>query len=162
MARTSTAAIAVILLLSACSAAPAESSTVTSTPLRASEAPSQPASAATSAEPSEGETAARSEPATPAQLFGTWRTTLVGQTVTLTLREEGTYRIHRGVNEGTGEISVDGDRIDFFNSSLCPGTGEYRWRIEGDALRFSSLTEPCPGRAEALLNVRYGDYTPPR
>ena len=53
------------------------------------------------------------------------------------------------------------DRIDFFNSTLCPGTGEYRWKIEGDALRFSSLTEPCPGRAEALLNLRYGEYSPP-
>ena len=86
----------------------------------------------------------------------------MGTTVTLTLREDdGTYRIHRGVNVGTGAFTVDGDRIDFFDSSLCPGTGEYRWRIEGDSLRFSSLTEPCPGRAEALLNVRYSDYSPP-
>jgi len=162
MARMSTTAIAVILLLSACGADPAGSAIVASTPLPASEQPSPSASAAVSAEPSAGESVAPSELASPPELFGTWRTTLLGQTVTLSLREEGTYRIHRGVNEGTGDIAVDGDRIDFFNSSLCPGTGEYRWRIEGDTLRFSSLTEPCPGRAEALLNVRYGDYSPPR
>jgi len=97
----------------------------------------------------------------PPQLYGTWRTTLGGTPVTLTLRPDDTYRIHRGVSAGTGDIRIDGDRIDFFNSTLCQGTGEYRWQIEGDSLRFSSLTEPCPGRAEALLNVRYGDYSPP-
>jgi hypothetical protein len=96
----------------------------------------------------------------PPELFGTWRTTLVGQTVTLVLTPD-TYTIIRGVNKGDGDVRVDGDRIDFFNSTLCPGTGEYRWTIDGDTLRFSSLTEPCPGRAEALLNVRYGEYAPP-
>lgn len=94
------------------------------------------------------------------QLLGTWRTTLGGTTVTLRLTAD-TYRIHRGTNAADGEVTIDGDRIDFFNSSLCPGTGEYRWSITDGDLRFRSLTEPCPGRAEALLNVRYGDYSPP-
>lgn len=78
------------------------------------------------------------------------------------MSEANGYRIQRGVNVGTGDIRVDGDRIDFFNGSICRGTGEYRWRIEGDILRFSVLDDPCPGRAEALLNVRYGEYVPPR
>ena len=100
--------------------------------------------------------------ASPPQLLGSWRTTLGGETVTLFLSTASTYRIQRGVNVGTGDIRVDGDRIDFFNSLLCTGTGEYRWQIEGDSLRFSTLGDPCPGRAEALLNVTYGDDVPPR
>lgn len=94
------------------------------------------------------------------QLLGTWRTTLGGTTVTLRLTAD-TYRIHRGTSAGEGAVRIDGDRIDFFDSTLCPGTGEYRWSIIDGDLRFRSLTEPCPGRAEALLNVRYGDYSPP-
>jgi hypothetical protein len=101
-----------------------------------------------------------SESSEPPQLLGTWRTTLAGQTVTLRLSPDE-YSIHRGSSAGTGSIAVDGDRIDFFDSSLCEGTGEYRWSIDGDSLRFTLVTEPCPGRAEALLNVVYGDYSPP-
>jgi hypothetical protein len=77
------------------------------------------------------------------------------------VRTSASRGIHRGVSAGTGDIRIDGDRIDFLNSTLCQRTGEYRWQIEGDSLRFSSSTEPCPGRAEALLNVRYSDYSPP-
>lgn len=148
-----------VLAIAACTAAPADPSPSIAASEAATAEPSPSVDPSPSAEPS---SPLPSESSTPPQLFGTWRTTLMGTTVTLTLREaEGTYRIHRGVNQATGEISVDGDRIDFFNSTLCQGTGEYRWRIEGDSLRFSSLTEPCPGRAEALLNVRYSDYSPP-
>jgi hypothetical protein len=161
MTRTSITAIAVILLLGACASAPAESTLVAQTPAAASEPTGPSASPAASGDASPGASSAPSELAQPPDLLGTWRTTLGGQRVTLTLREDGTYSIHRGVSQGTGEMTVDGDRIDFFNGSLCEGTGEYRWTIDGDSLRFSSLTEPCPGRAEALLNVRYEDYSPP-
>jgi hypothetical protein len=131
--------------------------------------PAAPAPSATAADPtatpdpSPSPELASSTPeasSEPPELFGTWRTTLVGQTVTLILTPD-TYTIIRGVNKGDGDVTVDGDRIEFFNSTLCEGTGEYRWTIDGDTLRFSSLAEPCPGRAEALLNVRYGDYSPP-
>lgn len=150
-----TSVLLVALATSACSSvqddspSPAPTSTEAPTPTASPQpTPSASPSATTSA--------------SPPQLLGSWRTTVTGETVTLSMSTAGTYRIQRGVNVGTGDIRVDGDRIDFFNSSICPGTGEYRWRIEGDSLRFSSLNDPCPGRAEALLNVRYGDYAPPR
>lgn len=145
-----------MLTLGAC-AAPSAAPSGTLDPTRTPEA-TVPLTPSPSVEPTASPTAAAS--ASVEQLFGTWRTTLGGVDLVLRLTPE-TYRIVRGSNAAEGEISVDGDRIDFFNSSLCPGTGEYRWRIEGDVLRFSSLTEPCPGRAEALLNVRYSDYSPP-
>jgi hypothetical protein len=98
----------------------------------------------------------------PRTLFGVWRTTLAGQPVSLSLSET-TYRIVRAPNVGTGSVSVTGDLIEFFDSSICPGTGVYRWEIgEDGALEFFPVeTEPCPGRAEALL-LRYPDYSPPR
>lgn len=97
----------------------------------------------------------------PRALFGTWRTTLAGDPVWLGITES-TYRIVRGTNTANGSVSVTGDRIEFFNSSLCQGTGIYRWEIGDDGvLRFFPVeTEPCPGRAEALL-VPYPDYSPP-
>jgi hypothetical protein len=147
-----------VVMVAACTAAPAESSP----PIAVSEAATvQPSPSIEPFPSAETPSPLPRESSTPAQLYGTWRTTLGGTPVTLTLRPDDTYRIHRGVSAGTGDIRIDGDRIDFFNSTLCQGTGEYRWQIEGDSLRFSSLTEPCPGRAEALLNVRYSDYSPP-
>jgi hypothetical protein len=146
-----------VLGIASCAAAPADPSP-SITVSRATVEPSPSGDSSPSVEPS---SALPRESSAPPELLGTWRTTLGGTEVTLSLRPDNTYRIHRGTNAGTGDIRIDGDRIDFFNSNLCQGTGEYRWRIEGDSLRFSSLTEPCPGRAEALLNVRYSDYSPP-
>lgn len=145
----------IAIVTAACSTTPTESAPPPTASLTVVATPSA------SPEPSLSPSQSPTEPASPSQLFGTWRTTLGGENLTLVLTTDGLYRVIRGVNRGTGEIRVDGDRIDFFNSTICPGTGEYRWRIEDGALRFSSLTEPCPGRAEALLNVRYGDYSPP-
>ena len=97
----------------------------------------------------------------PRDLFGTWRTTLAGEPLSLNITES-TYRIVRGANAANGSVAVSGDQIEFFDSDLCPGTGTYRWAIdESGALSLSpTATEPCPGRAEALL-VRYTDYSPP-
>lgn len=100
-----------------------------------------------------------SESAAPRALFGTWRTTLGGQPLSLGITES-TYRIVRGSNAAEGSVRVDGDQIEFFGSSLCGGTGTYRWMITDGSLSFFPLEEPCPGRAEALL-VRYPDYAPP-
>ena len=99
-------------------------------------------------------------PGDPPQLFGTWRSTLGGEPLTLTITEDE-YRIRRGSNQAFGNVRVDGDRIELFNSSLCSGTGEYGWTIEGGTLTFRTLEEPCPGRREALVPIRYRDYTPP-
>lgn len=150
-------ALLVTFLLTGCAATTA--SLAPASPSESAQPTPDPTPSPTESPPSPSPSA--SEQGSPPQLYGTWRTTLGGTQVTLTLRPDDTYRIHRGVNAATGDIRIDGDRIDFFNSTLCQGTGEYRWRIEGDSLRFSSLTEPCPGRAEALLNVRYSDYSPP-
>jgi hypothetical protein len=97
----------------------------------------------------------------PRALFGTWRTTLAGDTLTLNLTES-TYRIVRGQNSATGSVAVTGEEIEFFDSSLCRGSGFYRWSIsDAGALSFFPVeSEPCPGRAEALL-VAYPDYSPP-
>jgi hypothetical protein len=100
-----------------------------------------------------------SESAAPRALFGTWRTTLGGQPLSLRITES-TYRIVRGSNVGEGSVRVDDDQIEFFDSSLCSGTGTYRWTITDGALSLFPLDEPCQGRAEALL-VRYPDYSPP-
>lgn len=97
--------------------------------------------------------------AVPRALFGTWRTTLGGQPLSLGITES-TYRIVRGSNAADGSVRVDGDQIEFFGSTLCDGTGTYRWTITDGSLSFFPLEEPCPGRAEALL-VRYADYAPP-
>lgn len=110
--------------------------------------------------PSVAPTPQASESLEPPELFGTWRTTLGGEPLSLNLTES-TYRIVRGANSATGEVAVADDQIEFFNSSLCAGTGVYRWAITDGALAFFPIeTEPCPGRAEALL-VRYTDYSPP-
>lgn len=97
----------------------------------------------------------------PRALFGTWRTTLGGQPLSINITES-TYRIVRGSNVGNGSVAVTEDEIEFFDSDLCPASARYRWSIsEAGALTFFPLeTELCTGRAEALL-VRYEDYSPP-
>lgn len=136
---------------------------------RESASPTEPTSTATltpsasateSAEATASPSPEASEPAEPRALVGTWRTTLGGAPLALTVTET-TYRIVRGSNAATGSVTIDGDRIEFFDSSLCAGTGTYSWRITDGALTFFPVeNEPCPGRAEALL-VRFTDYSAP-
>lgn len=97
----------------------------------------------------------------PRALFGTWRTTLAGQPLSLSITESR-YRIVRGSNAANGSVAVSGDEIKFFDSDLCPASARYRWSIsDAGALTFFPLeTEQCPGRAEALL-VRFEDYSAP-
>lgn len=134
-----------------------EVSASASPPAESAVSPSEATPAPTS-EPSPTPTPSESQ--APRSLFGTWRTTLAGQPLSLAITES-TYRIVRGTNAATGGVSVDGDRIEFFDSNLCAGTGAYRWTITDGTLSFFPIeTEPCPGRAEALL-VRYPDYSPP-
>ncbi|MGI9044317.1 MAG: hypothetical protein ACR2GK_09375 [Gemmatimonadaceae bacterium] len=53
-------------------------------------------------------------------------------------------------------ITVAGDRIDFSGSSVCTGTGAYRWSSPGSSLAFSALTaDACPGRSEVLAGYTY-------
>ena len=91
----------------------------------------------------------------PPELVGRWRAILApGDSSVLTL-SESSYSIAR-VGSGSGPITVDGDVIRFFRSSLCNGIGEYRWSIEGDLLRLESVeADECPGRADALDGQTY-------
>ncbi len=137
----------------------------------ANEASSAPASVIVSTEPSAAATPEPTSPSTPTAepaaslapraLFGTWRTTLAGQPLSLNITET-TYRIVRGPNAANGSVSVTGDQIEFFDSDLCAGTSLWRWEISdaGELTLFPLANDPCPGRAEALI-VRYPDYSPP-
>lgn len=97
-----------------------------------------------------------SQPA-PANLQGTWVTTLPGsgERVTLTLGALS-YRIVRGANEASGVIAVSGDRIEFSGSTACAGIGAYRWSITNSSLLFNTLaTDACPGRSEVVAGITY-------
>ncbi|HJU51367.1 MAG TPA: hypothetical protein VJ815_03480 [Acidimicrobiia bacterium] len=77
--------------------------------------------------------------AAPPELAGTWKID-IGQGVTdrLTLRGNS-YSWSFGAG---GRISVNGDIIEFsdaINQADCPGSGRYRWEIEGDILTFTLL-----------------------
>lgn len=148
----------VILLVSACgsTAQSPDDGPATATPTVATTAASPSGEATPTTAPSP--TPEPSEPEEPRELTGTWRTTLGGQALSLSITDT-TYRIVRGSNVGSGSVAVTGERIEFFDSDLCTGTGVYRWAITDGALTFFPESEPCPGRAEALL-VRYTDYTP--
>lgn len=149
--------VLVSVLLAGCAAA--DVSPDPGSPSAPAESASRPSEPATP-EPTASPTPAPSESQAPRALLGTWRTTLAGEPLSLAITES-TYRIVRGGNSGAGSVLVDGDRIEFFDSSLCSGTGVYRWTITDGTLSFFPIeTEPCTGRAEALL-VRYADYSPP-
>ena len=92
----------------------------------------------------------------PRVLQAVWVTGLrgSGEQVTLTLSENG-YHISRPPSQASGAISVDGDRIEFSQSTLCAGTGVYRWSLNGNSLLFTNISEPCPGRGEALDGQTY-------
>lgn len=83
----------------------------------------------------------------PAELVGSWSTTLdSGDKLTLTLSDTS-YRLTRGPNSGSGRISVRGEEIEFSGSNLCDGAGTYHWSIDGDSLLFTSFgpADPCGG-----------------
>jgi hypothetical protein len=87
----------------------------------------------------------------PPELQGGWVTVLraTAEQVTLMLGETG-YGITTGSDAAHGAIEVHGDQIEFSHSSACPGIGIYRWSLNGDSLLFTSRSEPCGGRSEAL------------
>jgi hypothetical protein len=106
------------------------------------------AAAIASAPTTEPSLAVTAAPATaPADLIGSWSTTLDGgDKLTLTLTDKS-YRLTRGPNSGSGRIAVQGDEIVFSGSNLCDGTGTYHWAIDGDSLTFSAFgpADPCGG-----------------
>ena len=149
-------AVVAALLLAGCGATGPTDSAGVSDALASAPVSAEPTPAAT-----ERTTPSPSLSAEPRSLFGTWRTTLGGEPLSLNLTET-TYRIVRGPNAGNGSVTVTGDQIEFFGSDLCTGSAFYRWAIsDAGALSFFPVeNEPCPGRGEALL-VSYPDYSPP-
>jgi hypothetical protein len=154
--------VLLVLLFAACSSS-AQPDDGPSLPVASdppSVAPSAEPTSEPTPEPSASPSPEPSESQAPRALIGVWRTTLAGQPLSLSITETS-YRIVRGGNVGNGSVRIEGDVIDFFDSDLCTGTGSYRWAITDGALTFSPLvSEPCTGRAEAVL-VRYTDYSPP-
>jgi hypothetical protein len=91
----------------------------------------------------------------PTELIGSWQLTLGTEQVTLDLAEHS-YRVHRAPDVVGGRIAVRGDEIDFSHSTLCEGTGTYRWTLAAGALTFTSLQkDACRGRAEYLDGQTY-------
>jgi hypothetical protein len=79
--------------------------------------------------------------AAPEELAGTWKID-IGQGVTDRLTFRGnSYSWNFGAG---GRISVEGDVIvfsDAIDQLACPGSGSYRWQVEGDILTLT-LLEP--------------------
>lgn len=139
-----TTAAVVLMTLSACGAAQ-------------SAAPSPTATSEPRAIPSP--TVNFLEPTVPHELAGTWRRSVAGVTVDLSLQVG--YAIQRGAGRGSGRVTVDGDRIEFFASSLCEGTGTYTWLVEDDTLTLTMVgTDPCTGRSEVLVPGSFKRYEP--
>ena len=79
-----------------------------------------------------------------------------GERVILALGESN-YEIIRRRNNASGSITVQGDEIVFWPSTVCDGTGTYRWSLTGDSLTFTTLIrDGCPGRSEVLAGQTYG------
>jgi hypothetical protein len=91
----------------------------------------------------------------PAELIGSWHATVGTEQVTLDLAEHS-YRVHRGADVLGGRLAVRDDEIDFSHSTLCEGTGTYRWSLAADALTFTPIQkDECKGRAEWLDGQTY-------
>ena len=95
---------------------------------------------------------------TPAELQGSWETTIsTGEQVTLELSPYG-YVVSRGDNPSVaGDVDFDGERV-LFSSPHCErGSGLYRWSLDSGELTFEPLEprDPCPGRLIFLEGVVY-------
>jgi hypothetical protein len=138
--------VAVVVTLAACAA------TQTT-------APSPTASTAPSPSPIPSPTVNFLEPTVPAEIAGTWRRSVAGQTVDLSLQVG--YTIQRGAGRGSGRVRIDGNNIEFHDSDLCEGSGIYTWVVEDDTLTFTMVgTDPCSGRSEVLVPGSFQRYVP--
>ena len=122
-------------------------------------APIPSATSEPSPSPSPSPTVNFLEPTVPAELAGTWRRSVGGQTVDLSLQVG--YTIQRGAGRGSGRVTIDGDDIEFHGSNLCEGSGIYTWVVEDDTLTFTMVgTDPCSGRSEVLVPGSFQRYVP--
>jgi hypothetical protein len=94
----------------------------------------------------------------PPQLIGSWYQ-MASSTTVLTLTATR-YVLRDTAEQGSGDIVVNGNEIDFFSGTLCPlvlpqGVGRYHWTLQGAHLHFAPLnTDPC-GRVALLTNQSY-------
>lgn len=140
--------MAVAVLLIGCSGVAAtETTPTTAEPPTTASPTSQPATTTTTF-PAD---------AAPPELQGTWRTEIASDDIVfLTLTVVG-YGVNRGSNSASGETSIDGDEIRFFNGNICADEGVYSWAREGDSLTFTLTDEgdPCGGRRPILDGITY-------
>ena len=93
----------------------------------------------------------------PAALQGRWRAAIAPGVAILAFTATGYTQTWLG--GGSGRIEVEGDEITFSGSLECPGSGTYRWSIEGDKLHLEPVgTDPCPFRADWAGNRTYTRY----
>ncbi len=126
----------------------------TASPPPATVAPA-PTSAAPTIAPTTAPTKApASTPALPAALQGRWRAEIPDLAI-MAFTAYGNYTI-AWLGAGNGRVEVEGDEITFSGSLGCPGSGTYRWSIEGDKLHLEPVgTDACPIRAEWAGNRTY-------
>lgn len=102
------------------------------------------------ASPSAIPTAARTpRPTPPPELVGEWRAeTAGGDTVTLDIMEDATYRLETGIEHVLGMLNFEGGEVTLLGG-MC-GVGTYQWSVEDDVLRLVSVDDACPGRRGAI------------
>lgn len=114
-----------------------------------------PTSAAPTTAPTKAPASTPALPA-PAALQGRWRAEIAPSVAILDFTATR-YTINWGIlGGGSGFLEVKGDEITFSGDNQCPGSGTYRWSIEGDKLHFESLEpDPCPFRNDYTRNKTY-------
>jgi hypothetical protein len=144
-----------LLLIAACGASSAESLVTTTEPTVTTVAPTTTAAPTTTLQPTTTITAAAD--AAPPELYGTWRSELPwGEGVFLSLT--GTSYTLNAAEGGAanGAISVDGQRIRFYDGYPQLGDGFYEWRVDGETLTFTELEPPDEvGGRRTALSVAY-------
>ncbi len=92
--------------------------------------------------------------AAPPELEGLWKVDAgQGETLRITFRGNS-YSWAHGAG---GHISVNGDVIEFSDAMdqiSCPGSGSYRWQIEGEILTFTLLE---PGDDCSVRQAHFAD-----
>jgi hypothetical protein len=115
-----------------------------------------PTSTASTTAPTKAPASTSALPA-PAALQGRWRAE-IGPGIAILTFTATDYAIN-WLGTGAGRIEVEGDEITFSGSGQCPGSGTYRWSIEGDKLHFEPVgSDACPFRADWAGDRTYKRY----
>ena len=91
----------------------------------------------------------------PAELLGKWSTDFGDDDIATIRISPTSIRITRFATANI-RLEVLGDELVLSHSEFCIGEGRYRWTIEGDQLRFDSITpDACDGRAKSFDGVTF-------